>query len=104
MVKKSIKYVMSDVENIALSPLHSNMDFGISYLSGALTCYSINKWADFQKTLYPKIVSAQAESGEFNVFRRIKIRRSNATTRTAIALIILQLRKGNLSFVKQGKK
>jgi prenyltransferase beta subunit len=93
MVKKAIKYVSADLRNVAVSPLHTNERFEMSYICGALAYLKLTKWAEFQEAVFADILQCQEKSGAFKFDRRTY---SNHLLQTSAALITLQMNRGNL--------
>jgi prenyltransferase beta subunit len=102
MVKKGVEYIKAEFAKMMVSPLHLGSTFEHSYLSGALLCQAGTSFTmeEFQETFFDEILKSQEANGCFKKFGYKFQGSTNDFVRTSTALLVLQLRKGNLGISK----
>jgi len=96
-IEAATRYLEKNFNDIPVSAGHANNVFSLNYLSGALACHRLGPawWRKFTGHYVPRLVKLRRPGGAFQLG---KSHHDRPAMNTALALIILQLPKGHLSF------
>jgi len=91
------RYLEKNFTDIPVSAGHANNVFSLNYLSGALACQRLGPawWRKYAEHYVPRLVKLRRPGGAFELGRS---HHDRPAMNTALALVILQLPKGHLSF------
>jgi hypothetical protein len=97
LIQKALRFLKKRFKKFPNCP--PDWPFTINYLMGALACNYLGDkyWQRYVKIYYPKILRGQKRKGYF-LFNR---KRPHKIYTTAVALLVLQLRLGSLSFLEK---
>ncbi len=94
---RAVEYLEKNFDAIPVSPGHAGNVFSLNYLSASLACrkWSPDLWRRFVDLYVPRILKRRRPGGSIVLG---KSHHDREAYNTALALIILQLRLGHLSF------
>ncbi|MHC4605551.1 MAG: prenyltransferase/squalene oxidase repeat-containing protein [Planctomycetota bacterium] len=97
-----LKHLRDNMKSLPFSAMHDNEAFSVSFLSGALLCHSLGPeyWGEYVRHFHGGITGGQRSGGSMILS---DLERPSAY-QTAVALIILQLPLGHLTFLQPSPK